>query len=442
MGGAIAGAPSRIPALDGMRAIAVLSVFIFHCTVIADLEPQTLHPADRVWRHLTFLNGLGPLMFFALSGFLITNILLKTREQAHYFRRFYARRALRILPLYYAVLIFSLIVLPLTPGFLGWLQPHTGGVLPENIQAVAAGKIDNFAGRIGNTAWTYWVLLQNWAIAASGTFRHGILDVTWSLAVEEQFYLFWPALVLFFSRRALVRICLGMFVFALLFRAYLVFVAHANPIAAYVLTPARLGAPALGCLVALIWTDEALMRRLRVPAIFLAAGMAPFVWILNAVEIRMGWDFEGEYGVRGGPLGRTVGDAVVALGLFGFLICCIHAPRTSIFSRLMSCAPLRAVAACSYGIFLFHLPIRAVIRDLIFGPGLKGQPKFLFFKIGDSQLLAQMLFYVVAFVPTFVLAWLSWHLFEKHFVNIKRRMVARIAIEAPPRSPQPEPARP
>ncbi len=407
-----------------------MSVFIFHCTVLADVDPKTLGLVDLVWRHLTFLNGLGPLLFFALSGFLITSILLKTKEREGYFRNFYIRRGLRILPLYYAVVIFSLLVLPQAPAFLGWLQPKSGGVLPENIAAIASVKVDNFAGKIGDTGWTYWLLLHNWAIAAQGTFRHGILDVTWSVAVEEQFFLFWPAIVLLCSRRALIRWCIGLFVFAFLFRSALVYVFDANPIAVYVLTPARLGAPALGCLAAIVWQDKELVRRLAHPCAIIAALTIPAVWTINALEIFMKWDFEGEYGIRGGPIGRTFGDSLVAVGMFSLVLTCANAHIGSLFQRIMASRVLGVIAKYSYGIFLFHLPIRAVIRDLIFGPGAKGNPKFLFFDVAGSYVPAQLLFYVVAFVPTFILAYLSWHLFEKHFVDLKERFAPRPATSA------------
>lgn len=391
-----------------MRALAVLFVFIFHCTVMAD-RPEGVEAVliDQIWVHLTFLNGVGPLMFFGLSGFLITNILLKTKDLPHYFRNFYIRRGLRILPLYFAVVFGSLVVLPMLPS----LFPNV---------PLMAQKVESFGGKVGDSWWTYLLLVHNWAIAADGAWRHGILDITWSIAVEEQYYVLWPMLVYAFSRRTLIRICFGFFVFALLFRCYLVFVANAHPIAAYVLTPARLGAPAVGCLLALIWRDEALIERLKKPCSILGVCTIPLIWLINWAEIQLGTDFTGEYGVRGGPIGRTVGDSIVALGIFSMLVCCIAIKPGNLFITLMSSRPLAFVARYSYGIFLFHMPIRAAIRDLIFGPGWRGNPRILFFDVAGSLLPAQMVFYVISFIPTLILAAISWHFFEKRFVEMKR----------------------
>lgn len=410
----------RIPALDGARALAVLSVFILHCTLLADFDLSDLGWVDRVWTHITFLNGTGPLLFFALSGFLITNILLKSKEKPRYFRNFYARRALRILPLYYAVLIFCMLVLPGIPSFLETARSVAPSLIREDIPGLVDSKIESYSQRVGNSAWMYWVLLHNWAIAFNG-WRHAILDVTWSVAVEEQFYFFWPALVLLCSRRTLIRICFACLIFALLFRSYLVFVLHTNPIMPYVLTPARLGSPAMGCLLALIWKDETLLQRLKRPCIVAAVCLLPAIWGINLLDIVKGWDYRGEFGVRGGPLGRSLGDTVVAIGLFSLLVCCLTVSPGTLFQRFMSSRPLALVAKYSYGIFLFHLPIRAVIRDTLYGTSARGLPKWKFLEIGGSMLPGQLIFYVLAFVPTFILAALSWHLLEKRFVDLKKR---------------------
>src|SRR6478735_7238859 len=184
----------HVPALDGLRGVAILVVMLFHMAMVPPIGRVA-----SVWASVTHFGGLGVDIFFVLSGFLITGILLNAREQPHYFRNFYARRALRIFPLYYAVVFLSLVVLPRA---MPWTVAKFGTV---NREAV----------------W-YWFHLSNFAIARRGAFVHGVLDVSWSLAIEEQFYLIWPAIVLFASRTGLRLLCLSLIVGSCMARAILI----------------------------------------------------------------------------------------------------------------------------------------------------------------------------------------------------------------------------
>jgi peptidoglycan/LPS O-acetylase OafA/YrhL len=139
----------------------------FHMTMVPPIGTLAV-----AWTNLCEHGALGVDVFFVLSGFLITGILLDTLARPHYFRNFYARRVLRIFPLYYAVLGFAFLILP--------------RIAPSTAVRYAA---------VNREAIWYWLHLSNFAIARRGSFVHGILDVSWSLAIEEQFYLLWPALV-------------------------------------------------------------------------------------------------------------------------------------------------------------------------------------------------------------------------------------------------------
>ena len=213
----------HIKSLDGLRGIAILLVMVFHQIVV---EGAT--DFDRAFLGLFDFGWCGVDLFFVLSGFLITGILLDTRQEVGYFKKFYARRFLRIFPIYYALLAFSLLILP--------MFDHP--------------KVANF-GRIGGDEFYYIVYLQNFAIAMANTFRHGILDVTWSLAIEEQFYIVWPFVVILFSRKSLLKFCGILFISSFLIRSvYLLMDGFSLP--AYVLTPMRLEGLVAGAGVAAI----------------------------------------------------------------------------------------------------------------------------------------------------------------------------------------------
>ncbi|MGA2420823.1 MAG: acyltransferase [Candidatus Acidiferrum sp.] len=152
----------RVPQLDGVRGIAILLVML--------VNTSEKYPVLHLQR-LVADGWMGVDLFFALSGFLITGILLEGRESPHYFKNFYARRALRILPLYYAVLIFMFVVVPL-------LRPGDAHAIFQR----------------GSPWWSFPLFLQNFLVAQS-TLAVGPLGASWSLAIEEQFYLVWPLVV-------------------------------------------------------------------------------------------------------------------------------------------------------------------------------------------------------------------------------------------------------
>ena len=162
-----------MPELDSIRGIAVLLVLFYH----GFAQRYDLHRLSRFPR-IVFLASMpgwvGVDLFFVLSGFLITGILLDTRDRVDYYRHFYIRRALRILPIYYAVLAL-----------------------------VTALSGSYFVG--GHTAWPSLVFnlfyCSNLSILFGIPFQYPVL---WSLAVEEHFYLLWPVIIRRFTRRAIV----------------------------------------------------------------------------------------------------------------------------------------------------------------------------------------------------------------------------------------------
>ena len=192
--------PTRIRPLDGLRGLAVLAVVLYHATLLAPgtgATGRTLLAAAR-------LGWAGVDLFFVLSGFLITRLLVESRGADNYFRVFYARRLLRIFPLYYVSLLV-LVLLFRVPG--------------------------------GESLW-YWLYASNVKATLSG-WPSAPLSHFWSLAVEEQYYLVWPLAVSLLSRRALVSLCAGLVVLVPAARAG-AWVLGVPEIGLYVLTPFRL----------------------------------------------------------------------------------------------------------------------------------------------------------------------------------------------------------
>ena len=166
----------KIPQLDAVRGVAVLMVLMIHAS--------ENHP----YMHRVFSNGwMGVDLFFVLSGFLITGILLDTKQSEDYFKNFYARRCLRIWPLYYCTIFFMLVIVPL-------LRPSEAA----------------FFFQKSSPWWSYPLYLQNF-LTPIPSMAAGSLGVTWSLAIEEQFYLIWPWVVWSFSGVHLRRIAIVVF---------------------------------------------------------------------------------------------------------------------------------------------------------------------------------------------------------------------------------------
>ena len=211
--------PKHILALDGLRGMAILGVILFHAAV--EYAPSTL--SGKALGAVFNVGWGGVDLFFVLSGFLITGILLETRGTAGFFRNFYARRTLRIFPLYYGVLFVIFVVLP-----------HYRPFDTPGLQTIAR-----------NQGW-FWTYLTNFGFIVHGSvFGNSdwlLLNHFWSLAVEEQFYLVWPLLVYLLSGRSLRVICVFLFVEALFLRSGLA-VMHQRPGIYFEYRRADLGEP-------------------------------------------------------------------------------------------------------------------------------------------------------------------------------------------------------
>ena len=367
----------RIPELDGVRGIAILLIIVVH---FGDYTQTNQNVSEQAVRAVMGFGWTGVDLFFVLSGCLITGILLDAKSSPTYFRSFYARRALRILPLYYAaVALFFFFALPLAHALHRGLGIHSS-----------------------EQTW-FWFYLANWRIGFN-EYAVEPLSHFWSLAIEEQFYLVWPVVVLLVSELRLVYVCAGVIAGALVLRSLPPMLAlHAQyPELLYSLTPFRIDALAFGALVTLVARRETWRQRaqLWLPAAFVA-GIAAIASVMIAA--------------------RSVRPFSTPMGRFGFsavdltCACIVYYALTKTASpdpitRLLRTAPLRSLGKYSYAIYVIHWPISLYLTDLF-------QARFQ--RVG--ALPAAFLCIAAGLIISYFLALISWNLFEKHFLQLQKR---------------------
>jgi len=360
----------NIPALDGLRGLAIILVLLFHFT--PEGGGRTL--VGTITRWISQLGWCGVDLFFVLSGFLITGILLDAKGSAHYFRNFYMRRVLRIFPLYYGVLLVIFVIIPI------W-RPMSS---PEDHRLMQ------------NQHWL-WLYMANIPQAMSNGWplKAGWVNLNhfWSLAIEEHFYLVWPAVVFALGRKTLMRICATCMVTSLVMRCFAYFLW--NDTAAYVLTPFRMDELGMGALVAL---------RARGPG-GIEAMVRPAKWIaaILGVSLAVIWLQEME------DVNYTVALTTLS-AFFGALL--VVAVGGKIASVIFSNAVLRFFGKYSYGIYVFHW-ILAPMLGKYFSHEKLGA-------MSGSHFLGVALSMVIAIGISTLMAFASWHLYEKHFLKLKK----------------------
>ena len=354
------------PELDGIRSIAILLVIFFHCRIIA--APQ--NPAEKVYYALVESGWIGVDLFFVLSGFLITGILLDTFKQENYFRNFYLRRILRIFPLYYAVLLlFTLLA--------------------------AFGLLKFFEQKSAIAQVSYWLYLQNW-LALLDLAPTKIISHFWSLAIEEQFYLLWPALVLFAARRNSVG-RLGILTIIMAFIVRVVFVHYEK--LAYFFTFSRMDTLALGACVAVLLRQHGSFGRFRTPALLLAAFSAVTVVTVGVTQ-------KGFYGHD--PEVLLYG--LLPLGIFfaSFLTIALTSNENGALRLFLRNEHLRMIGVISYGVYIFHWPIIVLVQPM--------------WPLVESFWVNQLGFLALITVTSIFVAWFSYRFFEKPFLQLKDKV--------------------
>ena len=367
-----------IPALDGLRGIAIILVLLHHFTYY-----RPTSGLDAQIGSVLFFFWTGVDLFFVLSGFLITGILLDTRESGRYFSTFYARRFLRIFPLYYLVLFIAFVVLPNFPALHALLLGSEGPVdLPPQ--------------------WPYWLYLTNFSIAEGG-WVHGWVDVAWSLAIEEQFYLVWPLLIWLCPPRLMAPMCALTLVSQPVARVY-AREANITDLSIFVLPWFRLDGFAIGALLA-IGQRRGLLPLLNrwAPVVAVAAGAGIIGCIIMGGHTWWWNRWIQQYGY-----------SLIAITGGAMLVSAIANPADSLWPRMLSAGWLRAFGKYSYALYLIHAPVMRAVRAYVFDP-------LSYEVLGISPWIAQLLYYALASAASFALAWLSWRLIEAPILALKAR---------------------
>ena len=360
---------NRNPALDGLRGLAILLVFIAHSLVFSAHPPQT--DAQAKFWDLATQGASGVDLFFVLSGYLITGVLMRAKGRVNYFRNFYARRFLRIFPVYYLALAVLMIILPLC--------------LPRD-RLLAEASADKL--------W-YFSYLTNIRIFFHRGWIYPIVNHAWTLAIEEQFYLLWPIVVLSLSARNLIRLCVWGVMAGVLLRAGL----HLHgiqevPLRALTVTHLD-GLLAGSWIAALHFGPEQLPRTWR-----------KWVWIgfaaaASAAMLPMSHQ---ENSFFGSVMKISVATTFSAIAL----VVAVDGAILNPLNRFLTLPALRAFGKYSYGFYLFHQPLFWLIYPILLP--LTAYSPYGWILLG-----------VLGGSLAFVLAVLSFHCFEMIFLRLKTR---------------------
>lgn len=341
--------------LDGVRALAALMVMFFHFF----LEINSNNKALLIIKKFSIFGQTGVSLFFVLSGFLITRILINSKDNPSYFKTFYLRRSVRIFPLYYLYLTLTFIILPLI----------------HNIPVVSFGQQIYF-----------WVYLQNFA----STFRWSISPEPshfWSLSVEEHFYLFWPLLIYFLDIKKINYAIIITILVAFVTRIFLI----KNGFEVFYFTFSRMDELAVGAILAILEIKGKLnsSNTRKFLLIFLLI-LLPTVglWTLTTG--------------KGNDIIQIFKFILLSFCYFSLIGIVITIKESSWLKKIFRLNPMVYTGKISYGLYVYHPLCFGFIR--------------LYTKV-DSVFYS----FVLSFLLTYFIASISFYFFESKFLSLKKK---------------------
>jgi len=353
---------SRIPELDGIRGIAIIMVLIWH--YISCQEKDLVQGSVLSMLHFPtkyFWSGVD--LFFVLSGFLIGGIILDYHQSKNFLKTFWIKRACRILPVYFLLLaLFFVLKHTLTLEDESWLF---GKPMPW---------------------WTYFLFVQNIAMGLEGTFGANFLGITWSLAVEEQFYLLAPICILCFGKKAFVYSLIPLIVLTLILRV--AFPGFHD----YVNMPFRMDALLIGVGVAVMFRHEFIWSKLFENKKYFLLNFL----LMSAASLVL---------VARGALGSFKFFWFgIFFGLFLVFALLYSGTGATFFLRNRL---LCFFGAISYGLYMYHQAVSGLIHGVFGGEA-----------VPNLKTMNSMLLTICSAVGSITLAWISLRFFERRFLEI------------------------
>ena len=354
-----------IPALDGVRAIAIILVMLFH------------------YYYLVEIGWVGVQLFFVLSGFLITSILLneKNKTLGVYLKRFYWRRSLRIFPIYYLYIILVGIVF-LATNF------------PENYNVLAPYLY----------TYTFNYLPLKEGVQFDVFFTH-----FWSLSVEEQFYIIWPMVIFLFNKKTLKYILVAIIIGSPIFRFFVAeWLISNNYLSSeigeivYRLTPSQLDGFAFGALIPIFNLGDKKWNFSWLLYLSLA------LFVIVGITVYALFDGNLNHGITslGFPIGETAHYqhvwSYLLINLVSLTLILFVLKKQSLFSRVMSSKFFVEVGKVSYGMYVYHWVIIAFFRKTI-----------------SLYIPNHLISFIIYFILVYIVSYLSFRLFENYFIKLK-----------------------